>query len=160
MPVTKIRKKCKFYSVTFTPLSLDWSSVMEYSSSFIYLNLQTCTSDMCYFKAALFSMWLLLEILLSLTYCNLMIKWYVLMGNWCPNGQICSPLPSLPFVLDKFSSHLLCAGTDAWQVCSVELKPQKIITFLAELDFCSFISTNYFTVWSQEWQCWCKGSKM
>lgn len=81
------------------------------------------------------------------------------MTNWHQNGQTCSPLPSLPLVMDKLSSHLLCADTDTWQNCLVKINYQKIIKFLAELDFFSYILMNYFTVGSHKRWCWCKGSK-
>lgn len=48
------------FIVTFISIWLDWSSVTEYYSSFIYLNLQTFIGDMHYFETALFTMCLLL----------------------------------------------------------------------------------------------------
>lgn len=48
------------FIVTFISIWLDWSSVTEYYSSFICLNLQTFIGDMHYFETALFTMCLLL----------------------------------------------------------------------------------------------------
>lgn len=57
------------------------------------------------------------------------------MAKWHPDWQAYSPLPSPPLLLHKFSSHLLCADPDTWQIHLVELNYQKIISFLAGLDF-------------------------